>query len=161
MDQQPVQKQETNMAKSKETFNKREKEKQRQRKAQEKQEKMMNRKSNASKGNGLEGMMAYVDEFGNITDTPPDPAKRKAVNAEDIQLTVTGRSEDEADGTKTGTVSYFNVEKGYGFITDSFRGERLFFHVSNAQTTVDVGDKVSYETERTPKGMNAINITKS
>ncbi|HEY0432911.1 MAG TPA: cold shock domain-containing protein [Chitinophagaceae bacterium] len=149
------------MAKSKETFNKREKEKQRQRARQEKHEKMLNRKSNASKGNGLDGMMAYVDEFGNISDTPPDPSKRKVVNAEDIQLSVTGRNQDDPDAAMAGTVSYFNTEKGYGFITDSFRGERLFFHVSNVQGTIDVGDKVSYETERTPKGMNAINIAKT
>ena len=31
-------------------------------------------------------MIAYVDEFGNVTDTPPDPAEREEINAEDIEL---------------------------------------------------------------------------
>lgn len=59
------------MAKSKESFNKREKEKQRQRAKREKQEKMEERRANQTKGKPLDEMLAYIDENGNITSTPP------------------------------------------------------------------------------------------
>ena len=63
------------MARSQETFNKKEKEKKRLKKRQEKQLKKEERKAN-SKGGGLENMLAYVDENGHITDTPPDRTKK-------------------------------------------------------------------------------------
>ena len=61
------------MGKSSETYNKKEKEKKRLKKHQEKKEKAEIRKTSSSKGKGLEGMMAYVDEDGNLTSSPPDP----------------------------------------------------------------------------------------
>jgi hypothetical protein len=60
------------MAKSKETFLKREKEKKRIKQRQEKQEKMEERKANGDKPKSLEDMLAYIDEDGNISSTPPD-----------------------------------------------------------------------------------------
>jgi len=60
------------MARSKESYNKREKQKKKQRDRMAKAEKMQERKSNNNKGKGLEDMLAYVDENGNITSTPPD-----------------------------------------------------------------------------------------
>ena len=59
------------MAKSQETFSKKEKGKQKIKQRQEKLEKMNERKANAKKGKSLEEMMAYVDENGNLTSTPP------------------------------------------------------------------------------------------
>ncbi len=58
------------MAKSKETFIKREKEKQRIKQKQEKREKMQERKANAGH-KSLEDMMAYIDENGNLSSTAP------------------------------------------------------------------------------------------
>ena len=58
---------------------KKEKEKKKQKKRQEKDEKKLERKASASKG-GLEDMIAYVDEFGNITSTPPDPKNKAEIN---------------------------------------------------------------------------------
>jgi hypothetical protein len=63
------------MAKSKETFNKKQKEQKRFKKKQDKEQKMEERKANKQNGNTLEGMMAYLDENGNLTDTPPDSRK--------------------------------------------------------------------------------------
>ena len=60
------------MASSQETFSKREKEKKRLKKRVDKQAKLADRKAN-SPGGGLDNMMAYVDENGRITDTPPNP----------------------------------------------------------------------------------------
>jgi hypothetical protein len=59
------------MARSKESFNKREKERKRLKQKQEKQEKLQQRKAQPGKSGRLEDMMAYIDENGNITSTPP------------------------------------------------------------------------------------------
>ena len=56
------------MARSSQSFNKREKEKQKAKERQEKKEKMEERKANAKKGQSLEDMMAYIDENGKIYD---------------------------------------------------------------------------------------------
>lgn len=60
------------MSKSKETFNKREKEKKRLQHRQEKLEKMQQRKALEKKGKSLDDMIAYIDENGNITSIPPE-----------------------------------------------------------------------------------------
>ncbi|MBS1950939.1 MAG: putative domain / Cold shock protein of CSP family [Cytophagales bacterium] len=62
------------MAKSNNAFIKKQKEQNRKKKQQEKLEKKMERKKN-SLGGSLENMMAYVDENGNITSTPPEKRK--------------------------------------------------------------------------------------
>jgi hypothetical protein len=67
------------MAKSGETFGKKEKEKKRAKVKQEKMEKMEERKANVKKGKSLDEMMAYIDENGNISSTPPDPKKNENV----------------------------------------------------------------------------------
>src|SRR5688572_21662977 len=104
------------MAKSKETFNKREKEKQRQKERKDKLIKKEARKANQIKGKSLDEMLAYVDEDGNITSTPPDPSKRRINNVEDIQIGVPKFI--ESDEPNEGRVDYFNESKGFGFIID-------------------------------------------
>ncbi len=59
------------MAKSNNAYIKKQKELIRKKKKEEKIEKKNERKKKSS-GGGLENMMAYVDEFGNITATPPE-----------------------------------------------------------------------------------------
>jgi hypothetical protein len=63
------------MAKSSETFNKKENEKKRLKKKKDKEQKKEDRKSNVGKTKSFDDMIAYVDENGNITSTPPDPSK--------------------------------------------------------------------------------------
>jgi len=147
------------MAKSKITFNKREKEKQRQQVKQQNREKMEERKANGNKGKSLDDMMAYIDEDGNISSTPPDPKKKKIFNAEDIEIGVV-RPPVEENEPNTGVVDYFNESKGFGFIRDKQSGERLFFHVNQLQERIGENDKVGYEIERGAKGFNAVNIKK-
>jgi S-adenosylmethionine hydrolase len=62
------------MSKSNNSFIKKQKELIRKKKREEKVERKIERKKNAT-GGDLEGMMAYVDEFGNITSTPPEKKK--------------------------------------------------------------------------------------
>ena len=65
------------MGRSTETFSKKEREKKKSIKLREKKEKAEDRKANSDKGKSLDDMMAYIDENGNITSTPPDPMKKK------------------------------------------------------------------------------------
>ncbi|MFN3996266.1 MULTISPECIES: cold-shock protein [Algoriphagus] len=58
----------------------------------------------------------------------------------------------------TGTVKFFNETKGFGFIVDNASGEEIFVHVSGLVDTIREGDKVTFDTERGKKGMNAINV---
>ncbi len=148
------------MGRSQETFSKKEKEKKKLRKRQDKEAKKEDRKANSSKGKELDEMMAYVDEFGNISDTPPDPTKKKKViKQEDIQIGVARQAElDPADLIRKGTVTFFNTSKGYGFIKDHESQESIFVHQNAVQGTIGENDKVTFEVEKGLKGLNAVNV---
>lgn len=149
------------MGRSSETFSKKEKEKKKQKKRQEKDEKKLERKASASKGS-LEEMMAYVDEFGNITTTPPDPKKRAEIKADEIQLGIPRRSDLEPEETESkGVVTFFNESKGYGFIKNSDTGESVFVHIKETTEPIREGDKVLFEIESTPRGPGAIKVRKA
>ena len=119
------------MGRSTETFSKKEKEKARLKKAKEKKEKAEDRKANGSKGKSLEDMMAYIDEHGNITSTPPDPSKKIRINAEDIQTGVAKQADVPYDAVRNGVVTFFNEAKGYGFIKDQQTQESIFVHINS------------------------------
>ncbi|HEU4576295.1 MAG TPA: cold shock domain-containing protein [Chitinophagaceae bacterium] len=146
------------MAKSKESFNKRAKEQKRLKQRQDKQERMEERKLTTKKGKGLEEMLAYVDENGNITDTPPDPKQRKDIKAEDIQIGIPPGNERET--TRTGRLQFFNEEKGFGFIIDDLNQERIFLHSSNLHTPVQLNDRLRYDLQTGDRGYIAINVSK-
>ena len=148
------------MAKSGDTFGKKEKEKKRAKQRQDKAEKMEERKANAKKGKSLDEMMAYIDENGNISDTPPDPKKMKVFKQEDINIGVPKFEEREEDLIRTGVVTYFNNDKGFGFINDLQTQERVFVHVNQLSAPRKEGDKLTFEVEMGPKGPSAINVKK-
>lgn len=146
------------MAKSQQSFTKKEKEKKRLKKRQDKQQKKEERKAN-SEGGGLENMMAYVDEGGRLTDTPPDPTKKKKIDAKSIEIGVPKR-ENVVESVRTGRVEFFNDQKGYGFIKEHETQEKYFVHVNGLLEEIKEGDKVTFELERGMKGMNAIRVKK-
>ncbi len=148
------------MAKSKETFGKKEKEKKRLKQRQDKQEKMDERKANAKKGKSLDEMMAYIDENGNISSTPPDPKKKKIYKLEDMETGVPKRLEEEPDAVREGIVSFFNNDKGYGFIKDIKTQESIFVHANQLTEPIKENNKVSYQVEQGPKGLNAVSVKK-
>ena len=147
------------MGRSQETFNKKDKEKTKLKKRQDKLAKKEERKANP-KGGSLESMMAYVDEFGNISDTPMDPKMKKAISAEDIEIGIPKRENEEIETVREGKVSYYNSDKGYGFIRDAVSQESIFVHVNAVAGTIAENDKVSFERVKGPKGWNAVNVKK-
>ncbi|WP_114749528.1 cold-shock protein [Pleomorphovibrio marinus] len=147
------------MAKSRVTFNKKEKEKKRLRKKKEKEEKKEARKASSSKGAGMEDMIAYVDADGNISDTPPDPDNYEEIEADDIEISVSkNMASDDEPSERTGKVSFFNSSKGYGFIEDEQTKDRIFVHATGLVDEIEENDRVTFETERTPKGLSAIEV---
>lgn len=149
------------MAKSQQTYNKKEKEQKRLKKKKEKLEKKEQRKVEKEENGpkSFEDMLAYVDENGNLTTEKPDPTKKKRVfKLEDIQLGVPTRETVAFDPIHEGKVKFFNHEKGYGFILDLETEESLFVHINNVQQEIKEGDRVLFEMEKSPKGMTAVNV---
>jgi len=64
----------------------------------------------------------------------------------------------------TGTIKRL-MDKGYGFISSEELDKDIFFH-SSALVDVEFndlreGDQVTFETQETEKGMNAVNVAKA
>jgi len=57
-----------------------------------------------------------------------------------------------------GTVKFFNNSKGFGFIEPDEDGKDVFVHANGLIDEITEGDKVSYDVEEGPKGLNAINV---
>lgn len=147
------------MAKSQETFSKKEKEKKRLKKRLEKQKKQAERKAN-SEGSTLDDMIAYVDEFGNITDTPPDPTKKQKINAESIEISTPKKEDLEVDPIRKGIVEFFDHSKGFGFIRELETSEKYFVHVNALTEEIKENNRVSFELEQGLKGLNAVRVKK-
>ncbi len=148
------------MARSPGSFNKREQEKKRLQKRKEKEQRKEQRKAEGKDGKSFEDMIAYVDENGNLTSTPPDISRKKEIDATEIDLTSANKGGGAPPHVRQGMVKYFDTTKGFGFIRDDQSQEEYFFHHSSADFPVNQGDRVVFETERGPKGMNAVRISK-
>ena len=62
----------------------------------------------------------------------------------------------------TGTVKWFNNNKGFGFIVPDGEGSDLFAHYSSIQAagykSLNEDDRVEFEIQEGPKGLQAVNI---
>lgn len=113
------------MAKSM-TVGKRENEKKRLAKREEKLKKKESKKL-SGKTNSFDDMIAYVDENGMITSTPPaDDIQKEEINPDEIVI-ATPKKEEEEPVILRGRVEFFNVAKGFGFIKDLAGVEKYFF----------------------------------
>jgi cold shock CspA family protein len=149
------------MAKSQASSAKKEKEKKKLEKKKEKEQRKEERKANAKAGKSLEDMMAYVDENGNITSTPPDPTRKQtAIKTDDILIGARKHDEERPTLQRTGRVTFFNSSKGYGFIKDDQTQESIFVHSNSLNSPIQENDRVSYQTERTHKGLAAVGVKK-
>jgi len=57
-----------------------------------------------------------------------------------------------------GTVKFFSNARGYGFITPDDGSKDVFVHVNGLTDEIREGDKVTFDVEEGPKGLNAINV---
>ena len=57
-----------------------------------------------------------------------------------------------------GTVKFFNNAKGFGFITPDDGSKDVFVHKNDLAEDINEGDKVSYDVQEGPKGLNATNV---
>ena len=103
-------------------------------------------------------MIAYVDENGMITSTPPtENIKKEEIKQEEIVIS-TPKKEKEVPTVMKGRVEFFNTSKGFGFIKDLSGTEKYFFHVNNVMADISENDIVTFYLERGIKGMHAVNI---
>ena len=148
------------MAKSQQTYSKIEKEKARVKKREEKQKKKEARKSE-NKNKGIQ--FAYVDAYGNLTDTPPNPADKIKVDASTIEIGIPKKEESDevVDPVHNGKVSFFDSSKGFGFIQQE-SGPDVFAHfsaiVSDGFKTLAEGQEVEFTVTQGQKGPQAHNI---
>lgn len=139
------------------SWKKKDREQRKQKAKNNKAEKMQHRKENDKKS--FDDMIAYMDENGNLSSKPPDPSKRKEIKLEDIQIGVpeyVPPSEEEL--TRTGKVTFFNNEKGFGFIKDMQTQESVFVHVNNLDSPIQENDRVTFQTEMGQRGPSAIKV---
>jgi len=147
------------MAKSQQTFSKREREKKKAKKRKEKLERKLQRKAEAAEGLNQGPEFMYVDENGNLTAEKPDPTKKVEIDISEINIS-TPKLADRVDNSplRKGFVKFFNDEKGYGFITDQKTQESIFVHVAQCSEPIKQQNKVSFEVEMGPKGKSAVNV---
>ncbi|MCQ4913275.1 cold shock domain-containing protein [Bacteroides nordii] len=139
------------------TVDKRENEKKRLARRAEKQKRKEEKKL-SPKANSLDDMIAYVDENGMITSTPPtENIKKEEIKQEEIVIS-TPKKEKEVPTVMKGRIEFFNTSKGFGFIKDLSGTEKYFFHVNNVMADISENDIVTFDLERGIKGMNAVNI---
>ena len=120
-----------------------------------KQEKRLAKQQTSS----FEDMIAYVDENGVITDTPPTTnEKPQEIDISTIEVSTPRKTDEPVITEYEGRVEFFNTSKGYGFIKNLKNAEKYFFHVSGLQDEVTDGNLVTFKLERGPRGMNAVEI---
>jgi len=145
------------MGRSQESFNKKEVRKKKEKKRQDKEKKRLARKDGEKKG--LDDMIAYVDENGMLTDTPPDPTTKKKTKVEDIEISIPRQDpNDRPDPIRRGRLTFYNDSKGYGFIRDAETQESVFVHVNEFQDDIMEGNMVSFEVEKGQKGPAAVRV---
>lgn len=142
------------MGRSQETFGKKEREKKKQKKKELKaKRKQERRQMEGDKGDNI----TYQDVYGNFHDTPPEKAEK--VKAENVNLGAAPREDmGDLDPVRKGVVTFFNHDKGYGFIRDKATQESIFVHVKNLEEEINQDNAVTFEVEHGPKGPSAFNV---
>lgn len=59
---------------------------------------------------------------------------------------------------KNGTVKFYNVAKGFGFIKVEGTGQEIFVHVTGLIDEIKQDDLVVFDLQQGKKGINAVNV---
>ncbi|MCL3778789.1 cold shock domain-containing protein [Prolixibacteraceae bacterium JC049] len=145
------------MARSKETFGKKDVRSKKEKKRKEKEKKRLERKEQGKKGN-FDDMIAWVDENGMITDTQPDLTQKKEIKAENIEIAIPKAEFRVNLRIRTGKLKSFDEMKGFGFIVDSETRDSIFVHQSDCESELKAGMLLQFETEKGLKGLKAVNV---
>jgi len=145
------------MARSQESFNKKEVKNKKDKKRKAKEAKKLARRDN-EKSSNFDDMIAYVDENGMLSSTPPDPTKKKKIKSENIEISIPKRDTVHFDPIRKGVVTFFNDSKGFGFIKDLETQESVFVHVNNVLEEIKENNIVSFEVEMGQKGPTAMKV---
>ncbi len=145
------------MSRSKETFGKKEVRNKKAKKRKDKEQRRLDKREQGKKS--LDDMIAYVDENGMITSTPPDLSQKEEIDAETIEIGIPKKEFREDQQRRQGIVTKFDISKNYGFIVDTQTKESLFVHINDCTDEVKNGDKVEFDTEMGAKGLKAIGVT--
>ena len=146
------------MGRSQETFNKKEVKNKKEKKRKDKAKKKLIKKETGKKSS-FDDMIAYVDEYGKISSTPPDPNKKILVEANGIELGATKiDTAQKSDFIRKGVVTFFNESKGFGFIRDMDNNQSVFVHANNLQEIIKENNIVSFEIGKGPKGPTALKV---
>lgn len=98
-------------------------------------------------------IVTLIASFGSA---PAAPASRPHAQSADTE------EEDENDGREEGTVKWFNVSKGFGFITRS-NGDDVFVHFRNIRgrghRSLSEGQKVRFNVHQSDKGLQAEDVS--
>lgn len=144
------------MGRSQETFGKKEVRNKKAKKKREKEAKRMEKRGQEKKS--LDDMIMYVDANGNFTDTPPDPSEKEEIEVENIAISVSKREDVEEEIERSGTVTFFNDDKGFGFIKDTITGESVFVHINNTLEPIKENNLVKFEVEQGNLGPVAVKV---
>ena len=144
------------MGRSQETSNKKEVRSKQDKKRKDKEKKRILRKED---GGGTNNMIAYVDEFGMLSSTPPEFDRRKQTKLEDIEISIPKRDASQmVNPIRKGILTFFNDSKGFGFIRDLDTQQSVFVHVNNFQEEIQQDNIVSFEIENGQRGPAAVNV---
>jgi cold shock CspA family protein len=145
------------MGRSQETSNKKEVKNKKDKKRKDKAKKKLIKKETGK--SSFDDMIAYVDEFGRITSTPPDPDKKIQVEAKGIELGATkNEPSQKSDFIRKGVVTFFNDSKGFGFIRDMENNQSVFVHANNLSEIIKENNIVTFEIGKGPKGLTALKV---
>jgi cold shock CspA family protein len=146
------------MGRSQETSNKKEVKNKKDKKRKDKEKKRLIKKESGKKSS-FDDMIAYVDEFGKISATPPDPSRKIVVEVSDIELSATkNEPSTKNDFIRKGVVTFFNDSKGFGFIRDMDSKQSVFVHANNLEEQIKENNIVTFEIGKGPKGPTALKV---
>jgi cold shock CspA family protein len=146
------------MARSQETYNKKEVRNKKEKKRKDKEKKRLDRKANSKGSSGFDDMIAYVDENGRISSTPP-LQKNTEIDPDDIEVAVPRRQPGEKENPiRKGVVTFFDDSKGFGFIKDIANQNSIFVHANGLIDRIKEKDKVEFLIEPGNRGPMATNV---